>query len=224
MKNEPVSIPITGGGKVSGILSIPDSGQRDTAVMVAHGAGNDMNTPLLAYFAEGLADSGYLCLRFNFPYREQGKKSPDSQGVLYEAWRGAFRALAGHAAFRPGHIVAAGKSMGGRIASQMVAENELPAERLIFLGYPLHAPGRTDRLRDGHLYQIAAPMLFFAGTRDALCDLQLLRQVLAGVTAPWDLEVVEGGDHSFQTPKSYAVAPSEIYGRILRRTVEWLGG
>ena len=116
-----------------------------------------------------------------------------------------------------------GKSMGGRIASQMAAENELPVERLIFLGYPLHAPGKKDRLRDGHLYEISIPMLFFAGTRDQLCDLQLLRQVLSKVNAPWDMEVIEGGDHSFHVPKSYAIDATEIYDQILCRTIEWLG-
>ena len=120
--------------------------------------------------------------------------------------------------------MAAGKSLGGRIASQMAAEGDLPVERLIFLGYPLHPPGKKDKVRDAHLYRITIPMLFFAGTRDSLCDMQLLREVLARVAAPWELEVIEGGDHSFQVPKSYAIKPTEIHERILCRTVEWLGG
>ncbi|MHC1728934.1 MAG: alpha/beta fold hydrolase [Syntrophobacteraceae bacterium] len=222
MRNELISIPVTEAEKVSGILSIPDSGEIDTAIIIAHGAGNDMNNPMLKYFAEGLADSGYLCLRFNFLYKEKGKKSPDNPSLLYSAWNGAYRALVEHPRYRPRHILAAGKSMGGRIASQMAAEKELPVERLIFLGYPLHAPGRTDRLRDSHLYEITVPMLFFAGTRDSLCDLQLLRQVLAGLAAPRELEVIAGGDHSFQAPKSYAIDSTKIYEQLLRKTVEWL--
>ncbi len=120
--------------------------------------------------------------------------------------------------------MAAGKSLGGRIASQMVSEKKLPVERLIFLGYPLHAPGKKDSVRDGHLYEIPIPMLFFAGTRDQLCDLQLLRQVLSKLIAPWELELIEGGDHSFHVPKSYATDPTEIYELIVCRTVEWLRG
>ena len=224
MKSEIIEIPVSDSEKIPGILSIPDAGQVDTGVILAHGAGGDMNNPMLTFLAEGLADAGYLALRFNFLYREKGRKSPDRREVLYSAWQGAYRVLAEHPDYRPKHIVGAGKSMGGRIASQMVAEKKLPVERLIFLGYPLHAPGRKDKLRDGHLYEISIPMLFFAGTRDQLCDLQLLKQVLSRVIAPWQLEIIEGGDHSFHVPKSYAIDPAEIDGRILRRIIEWLSG
>lgn len=161
MKDELVTIPISESEKTSGILSIPDSGQIDTGVILAHGAGNDMNQPRLAFLAEGMARNGYLTLRFNFLYQEKRKKSPDRQEVLYSTWQGAYRFLAEHPDYRPKHIVAAGKSMGGRIASQLVAEKKLPAERLIFLGYPLHAPGKRDKLRDGHLYENLDSNAFF---------------------------------------------------------------
>ena len=224
MKNEQVSIPIAEGVSVSGIFSIPDSGAGDAGVILAHGAGNDMTNPMLSFLAEGLANEGHIALRFNFFYRETGKKAPDNQAMLYRAWQGAYRFFAEHPRHRPKHIAAAGKSLGGRIASQMAAEGILPAERFIFLGYPLHAPGKKDRPRDSHLYKIAAPMFFFAGTRDPFCDLQLLQQVLAKLGAPWELEIIEGGDHSFNVPKSYATDPTEIYEQILCRTVEWLNG
>jgi len=224
MKDEQVSIPVVDGVKVSGIFSIPDSGAKDTGVILAHGAGNDMSHPMLSFLAEGLADEGYPALRFNFLYREMGKKAPDGQDMLYLAWQSAYRFFAGHPQYRPKHIAAAGKSLGGRIASQLAAEGMLGVERLIFLGYPLHAPGRKDRPRDGHLYKIEAPMFFFAGTKDRFCDLQLLKQVLSKLSAPWELEVIEGGDHSFHVPKSYATDPTEIYEQILCRTVEWLKG
>ncbi len=222
MKDELVEIPVSQNAKVSGILSIPKAGPKDTGVIIAHGAGNDMRHPMLASLAEGLANAGYPALRFNFLYREMGKKSPDDQDLLYLAWQGAYRFLAEHPEYGPKHILAAGKSLGGRIASQLAAGGMLAVEGLIFLGYPLHAPGRTDRLRDAHLYKIAVPMLFFAGTRDQLCDLELLRQVLSKLNAPWELEVFEGGDHSFHTPKSYATDPTEIYEQIVCRTLEWL--
>jgi uncharacterized protein len=222
MKTELITIPIAESEIVSGLLSIPDAEQNDTGVILAHGAGGDMNNPMLTFLAEGLANAGYLTLRFNFLYREKGKKIPDSQETLYRTWQGAYRFLAEHPGYRPKHIVAAGKSMGGRIASQMVAEKKLPVERLILLGYPLHAPGKKDRLRDGHLHAIPIPMLFFAGTRDQLCDLQLLKPVLSKMSAPWELEVIKGGDHSFHVPKSYSADPAEINELILGRIIEWL--
>ena len=222
MNDTNVAVGVSGGMKVSGILSVPDAGLKDTGVILAHGAGNDMNHPMLSFLAEGLADAGYLALRFNFVYREMGKKGPDNQELLSLAWKGACRFMAEHAEYRPKHIAAAGKSLGARIAAQLAAQGTLCAERLIFLGYPLHAPGRKDLPRDAHLYQIAIPMLFFAGTRDPFCDLELLRQVLPKLNAPWELEVFEGADHSFKVPKSFAIDPSEIYEQILCRTIEWL--
>ena len=218
MRLDKVVIPVGDGKEVSGVLSIPD-GHVKKGVILAHGAGNDMNQPMLAFLAEGLGRAGYFTLRFNFLYKEQGKNAPDSPEKLYQAWEGAYRFLSSH---HVKHIIAAGKSMGGRIASHMVADGRLPVEQLIFLGYPLHAPGKKQRLRDQHLYRIKIPMRFFAGTRDQLCDLELLRVVLSRVTVPWDLEVIEGGDHSFNVPKSLHINPHEIYGQILDKFLKWL--
>ncbi len=221
MRNETVAIPITETEKISGIVSIPGS-RAKTGIILAHGAGNDMNHPLLQFIAEGLADAGYIALRYNFLYQDKGKKAPDHQDLLYLAWQGAFRFLMEHPEYRPEQIVAAGKSMGGRIASQMIAEKKLPVERLILLGYPLHPPGKKDKIRDRHLYEISLPMLFFAGTRDQLCDIDLLKGVLSRIKAKWELEVIEGGDHSFNVPKSYSIHETEVYEQILCRTLEWL--
>lgn len=221
MKNENVSISIGKVGEVSAVVSIPDQYSGETGIIFAHGAGNDMNHPLILFLADSLAEEGYLTLRFNFPYREQGRKSPDSQEVLTSTWLYAVDFLKQHH-HRPKHIVAAGKSLGGRVASQLAAEGKLSVERLILLGYPLHAPGRKDKLRDGHLYEIDLPMLFFAGTRDSLCDLDLLRPVLSHLKTAWDLEIVEGGDHSFNLPKSYEKSKSEVDLQVLNKILEWL--
>jgi predicted alpha/beta-hydrolase family hydrolase len=207
---------------VSGILNIPDRYSGNAGIIIAHGAGNDMHYPMLSFLAEGLAEAGYLTLRFNFLYKEKGKKAPDSQDVLYSTWESAHRFLQTHPDYRPRQIIAAGKSLGGRIASQMVAEGRLSVEKLVLLGYPLHAPGRKDKLRNAHLHEISIPMLFFAGTRDQLCDLELLRGALSRLPAPWDLEVVEGGDHSFSVPKSQGTDQRTIYEQILKKMVGWL--
>lgn len=221
MENQKVSIEVGEAGKVSAVISIPDGYSGGTGIIFAHGAGNDMNHPLIVFLAESLAEEGYLTLRFNFPYREQGRKSPDSQEVLSSTWLHAVDFLKQHR-YRTKHIIAAGKSLGGRIASQLAAEGRLPVERLILLGYPLHAPGRKDKLRDRHLYDIGIPMLFFAGTRDSLCDLELLKPVLSQLKTPWDLEIVEGGDHSFNLPKSLGTSQQAVRAQILAGTLEWL--
>jgi predicted alpha/beta-hydrolase family hydrolase len=182
-----------------------------------------MNHPLITSVADGLAEAGHVTLRFNFLYRERGLQRPDSLEVLFRAWRGAYRFLHEHPRCPPRVLVAAGKSLGGRVAAQMVAESLLPVGGLVFLGYPLHPPGKPEGLRDAHLYGITIPMLFIAGTRDSLCDLSLLKAVLQRVTAAWVLEVVEGGDHSFHVPRAAGLSEEKIHRRILERVLGWLG-
>ncbi len=225
MITQNVSIPVGDIESVSGVLSVPENfeSEQTTGVIFAHGAANDMHNPLIKFVSQGLGQAGYLTLRFNFLYKEKGKKSPDAQSKLVQTWQSVYRFLSTHPNFSPQSIVACGKSMGGRIASQMVAEGALPVSQLIFLGYPLHAPGKKDQLRDAHLYPIQIPMLFFAGTRDALCDLERLNTVLDRLTAPWHLEVIEGGDHSFRVPTSNPISQEDTYAHILQVAMSWLG-
>lgn len=224
MVNEPTSIQIIGVGNVSAVLSGPDqlSDSNKTGVIIAHGAANDMNNSLIVAVADGLAAAGYTTLRFNFPYKEKGKKSPDTEPTLIRTWQAALSRLLKNERFPVDRIVAAGKSMGGRIASQMVATDQMAVEALIFLGYPLHAPGRTDKLRDSHLYEIKKPMLFFAGTRDPLCNMEKLREILRRVPGQCDLEIVEGGDHSFRLPKSSSISADSVHQHVVEKCLQWL--
>jgi len=217
-------IPIPDSDPVSTVINVPDSCPNPVpwAFIIAHGAGNDMLNPMLEYLAEGLAHAGHLAMRFNFPYMDQGKKSPDPQKKLEATWLAAFEFLKNHPEYRAEKIVAAGKSMGGRVAAQLAAKNVLLPDRLIFYGYPLHAPGKTDKLNDAHLYDIQVPMLFFAGTRDSLCDLDKLREVLGKTEGSSELEVIEGGDHSFKVPKSLGVRQEDVYQWILEKTIGWI--
>ncbi len=225
MKTEQIYIPISEREQISAIVTVPQrySAGEGEGVILAHGAGNDMNHPLLGAISLGLVEAGYLTLRFNFLYREKGRKRPDRQDVLMTTWQCAYQFLRDHQAYRPKRILVAGKSMGGRVASQMVAEGLLPVSRLIFLGYPLHPPGKKDNLRDSHFSQISIPMLFFAGTQDSLCDVAVLESVLKRLSAHWQLEVIEGGDHSFRLPKSADRTQDDVYQEILQKTLEWLG-
>jgi predicted alpha/beta-hydrolase family hydrolase len=220
MRTETVSIPLAEAGPVSARLDLPVDTSVGTGVVLAHGAGNDMDNPLLAHVAAGLARSGVGVLRFNFPYREEGRRRPDPEPRLEVAWSGAVDYLRRRTGCP--RLVAAGKSLGGRIASQMTAGGRLDPDLLVFYGYPLHAPGKKDRPRDAHLYDIAVPMLFFAGTRDALCDLAVLRPVLGRIAVPNRLVTVEGGDHSFQLPASAGTPPESVFDTLATETVEFL--
>jgi uncharacterized protein len=177
-------------GAVSGILS--ESG--GPLLVLAHGAGNDLKAPILAGFAEGLAAAGVACLRFNFVYRERGRKAPDREPVLRDAWSAALEEGRRHG----DPVWAGGKSLGGRIASMMVADGSLPAAGLVFVGYPLHPPGRHDRIRDEHLSDVEVPMLFLQGTADSFARWDLLRATVDRLGDRATLHPIEGGDHSFR--------------------------
>jgi len=222
--SEPLTIDLGGGETVSAILSGPGHARQSgpTGLILAHGAGNDMHNPLITAVAVRLAAEGFPVLRFNFLYKEKGKKSPDSQTRLEHTWQRAWETMQGQTRFPLERIVAAGKSMGGRVASQMAAAGRLPAAALVFLGYPLHAPGKSDQLRDEHLYRIQAPMLFFTGTRDPFCDLGRLAGVLARLTAPHDLEIIAGGNHSFGLPRSDERTEADIHDHITAKCLQWL--
>ncbi|ACL04399.1 dienelactone hydrolase [Desulfatibacillum aliphaticivorans] len=209
---------------VSVVINAPEAGFRPEkwAMVLAHGAGNDMNHSMLANLAEGLAAQGHLVMRFNFPYREEGKKRPDGQKTLEKAWIAAFKYLKNHPHFRPQNMIAAGKSMGGRVASQLQASGAIDPKRMIFYGFPLHAPGKKDEPRSSHFKDINVPTLFFAGTRDSLCDLDALQKNLVQLPLEPALEIVEGGDHSFKLPKNADRDKQSVQDELLEKTIAWL--
>ena len=216
------AIEITNKESVSAEFFVPKRFVSETAVVAAHGAGNGMDHPLLVSFCQRLAGAGYLTVRFNFLYKEQGRKAPDRQEILEQTWQRVFEFVKERAGFKLHRIYVAGKSMGGRVASQLLASGALTADGMIFLGYPLHPAGDKEKLRDGHLPSIKVPMLFFAGTRDPLCDLNLLTQILTRLKPKPQLEIIEGGDHSFDVPKSSPLTRPEVYEKIAARTIEWM--
>lgn len=163
-------------------------------LVVAHGAGSGMRAPFLDGFAVELAALGHPVLRFEFPYMAAGRRAPDRHPVLIAAWQAAFAGAIGRADGRP--VAAGGKSMGGRMASMAAAEG-MPAAALVFLGYPLHPPGRPEKLRDTHLDAVTAPMLFLQGTRDAFAQPELLHAVVRRLGARAELVEVADADHSF---------------------------
>jgi predicted alpha/beta-hydrolase family hydrolase len=223
MKSEKVKIKIDDEG-VSGVVLAPDSlnANSKTGLIFAHGAGNDMNHPLLVFVSQGLAEKGFITLRLNFQKKQKLKTRPDSQGKLIQTWVCVYDFLKSGYSYKCEKIIAVGKSMGGRVASQMIAQRLMDVDGLIFLGYPLHAPGKKDTLRDAHLYDIKNPVLFFAGTRDSLCDLSRLNGVLDKLICQWDLEIIEGGDHSFNLLKSDPRTQQDVHRQVLTRCLDWL--
>jgi uncharacterized protein len=165
--------------------------------VAAQGAGASTRTPLFDGIADGLVAEGVSCLRFDFPYTRIGKKAPDRPPVLIESWREAL-AIAGERA-KGLPLIASGKSLGGRMASMLAAEDgeAFAARALVFFGYPLHAPGRADAPRTQHLPSITVPMLFIQGTADALARFDLVEDTVRSLKGA-RLHAIEDGDHSFR--------------------------
>ncbi len=204
------------GQTVTGRLAGPARPQLPS-VLLAHGAGAGQDHPGVGGIRDRLAGAGVRVLTFNYPYTEAGKRRPDSQATLLDCHRAALQWLRAKAGT---DVVLAGRSMGGRMGSYLAAGGE-PVRGLIFYAYPLHPAGKPDRLRSGHLADIAAPMLFFSGTRDSLARVELIEEHLRPLPKA-TIELIDDADHSFRVPKRTGRTFEETLDAITARTVEWM--
>jgi uncharacterized protein len=172
-------------------------------------------------FANALAERGIDSVTFNFLYSEHGRRIPDPNARLESCWRAVIDTVRSRIAFDD-KLAIGGKSMGGRIASQVAAGDAGDLAGLVFLGYPLHPPGRPDRLRAAHLREVKAPMLFVQGSRDTFGTPTELQPIISQLEPPAHLFVVEGGDHSFKVLKSAGVNQLDVYRAIQDRIETWL--
>jgi len=194
-------------------------GRGETVVVLGHGAGGNRRTPMLLALAEALAGSGRAALLYNFPYAERRTRRPDPPRALEAAARAAARlALEKTGALR---VVHGGRSLGGRIASQVVAAGE-PAAGLALLAYPLHPPGRPEQLRDAHLSRITVPMLFVQGTRDAFAREDLLARTVSGLGPRAELARVAEADHSFAVLRRSGRTGDEVLREVESALLGWL--
>jgi predicted alpha/beta-hydrolase family hydrolase len=191
------TIDVASRGPVSAAYARPTDAS--VSLVVAHGAGAGMDHPFLTGFTRATNDLGVATLRFNFSYLEAGRRSTDPAPVAISAWRAAFEAARSRA--RDAEPVwVGGKSFGGRIASMAVAEG-MPAAGLVFLGYPLHPPGKPDRLRADHLFEIRVPMLFLQGSADPFATRAVLEPVIERLGARATLHTIDGGGHSLEVSR-----------------------
>ena len=187
-------------------------------ILLTHGAGTRFDHPFLIGFAETVAAAGVRCIRFNLPYAQAGRRVPGSPAQAIAAWEAVRDAAPVDAP-----VFAAGRSYGGRMASMAAAEGRLEVAGLIYLGYPLHPPGRPEKLRAEHLPRIAAPQLFVSGTRDPFVDPheQLERAVASCPRA--ELRWITDGGHGFEVARH--CRPADQIGLDIAATaVEWMRG
>ena len=207
-------------GEVSGLLVRPPDAR--LLCVLAHGAGAGMRHPFLEAVARALAEQKIATLRYQFPYMEQRARRPDPPAVAAATVRAAVAEAARVAPGLP--LIAGGKSFGGRMTSTALAEEPLPSVRgLVFLGFPLHPPGRPADKRAEHLAQVRIPMLFLQGDRDEFADLKLLGPVIKQLGERATLHLVAGGDHSFHVLKRSGRTDGDVMGELVQAMVDWTG-
>jgi predicted alpha/beta-hydrolase family hydrolase len=188
-------------------------------LILAHGAGAGQGSPFMMNYATALAERGIATVTFNFPYVERRRRIPDPKEKLEGCYRAVIAAVVERLG---GHLAIGGKSMGGRIASQVAAGDLSDVGALVYLGYPLHPPGKPDQLRDKHLPAIKAPMLFVQGAHDAFGTPEELKPIIKKLKVPVEVYEVASGDHSFKVPKKAGVPQEEVHKAILDHVDRWL--
>ena len=221
-KLQSLRIPVSpSGGEVSALLALPDAAR--FLLVLAHGAGADMNHPAMAAIADVLAECRVGTFRYQFPYTEKGNRAPSPRPLLLDTVRSAIAAASEYA--DKATLLAGGKSMGGRMTSLAAAESTLPGVAgLVFFGFPLHPSGKPSAERADHLARVEKPMLFLQGTRDKLADLELLRPVCRRLGTRGTLHVVDGADHSFHMLKRSGRSDEDVLAELAQTVETWAVG
>jgi predicted alpha/beta-hydrolase family hydrolase len=219
-KAQTVTITLDSAERVSGLLQVPDAPR--ACYVVAHGAGAGMNHPFLAAIANGFVEQGIATLRYQFPYMEKRSKRPDNPKTAQSTVRAAVTEAAKLLPDIP--LFAGGKSFGGRMTSQAQASAPLAGVRgLIFLGFPLHPPGRPSNERAKHLSDVRIPLLFLQGTRDDFANLTLLEPLCKQLGSGATLKLFQDADHSFHVPARTGRKDADVMRELLDAASDWLG-
>jgi predicted alpha/beta-hydrolase family hydrolase len=214
-----LKIDLTSGSQVSALLDRPQDAW--LLYVLAHGAGAGMRHRFLESMAQALFDRGVATLRYQFPYMEAGARRPDSPAVAEDTVHAAVEFATKLAEGIP--VIAGGKSFGGRMTSGAAAKT-LPGVRgLVFLGFPLHAPGKPATQRADHLDHVEVPMLFLQGTRDQFAQLDLVSTVCRRLGPQSTLHLIEEGDHSFNLPKRTGRDSLAVIDELADTIVGWAG-
>ena len=189
------------------------AGSGNIGILLAHGAGTNQDHPMIVSLRDGLASAGHTVMTFNYPYTERGARGPDRPAKLISCHRGAADVLR----IQVDQLFLAGRSMGGRMGTHLIAEGD-QASGAILYAYPLHPAGKPEKLRIDHLPRVGVPLLFFQGTRDALSRMELFDRHIA--TLPDStVEILKGADHSF---RGKGWTSESLTERLVSRTTSWI--
>jgi uncharacterized protein len=222
---QPWTVPLEAGASITALAYVAAASADSLApvLILAHGAGADQRSPFMVQSAQALCARGVTTVTFNFLYKEQRRKLPDRRPLLESTYRAIVDEAGRQSATAGRPLFIGGKSMGGRIATQIAAADpELPVAGLVALGYPLHPPGKPEQRRDEHLPAIHQPMLVIQGSRDAFGTPDEFAGIAARMTPPPMLHVIEGGDHSFKVARSGAARQQAIFTKLIATVAEWI--
>jgi len=205
-------------------ITIYAAGHRASAALIlAHGAGAGHHSPFMVGFAQALRDLSLDVVTFNFLYIEEKRRLPDRGPVLEATYRLVIEDVRAQLESARRALFIGGKSMGGRIATQVAAADaSLPVAGLVLLGYPLHPPGQPAKLRDAHLPAVRRPMLFIQGSRDTFGTPEELMPILARLSPAPALHTIEGGDHSFKLSRKDPVRQAAVHAGIQQTIADWI--
>ena len=216
MPEETISIPVPERGQVTAIRTTPETAPNGWLFIYAPGAGSNVHDRFGAQACRSLAARGFDAVRFQFPYMEASKRRPDRPPVLEATWRAVIESVRGDAA----KMAVGGRSMGGRIGSQVVAQGTA-ADALALFAYPLRPPGNPEKMRDQHLPLIGVPTLFCSGTRDSFGTPDEIRMAASKVPQA-TVHLLEAADHGFNIPKSSGRTREDVWGEAVSAMADWV--
>ena len=207
------------GGETTAVYE-PALAPPSRAVFVcAHGAGGHMDDRGMLALSSVARACGLDVVRFEFLYRAKGSGRPDPMPRLKACMEAVVARTREELA--PAKLIIGGRSMGGRTASMLAADG-FACDGLLLFAYPLHPAGKPGKLRDAHLPQITVPVLCYNGTRDALCERDLMERALRTARAPWEMHWLEGADHSLHVLKSSGRTDADVLEEVGEATDRWL--
>ena len=208
--------------KLGKIECIVEKSSEPKAFMIfSHGAGAGMHHSFMKAVSASLVEQDIAVARFNFPYMQQGRKSPGSPKSNIEAWKLVVEHIQSTTDLP---IFLSGKSYGGRMASHLLAEKLVDnIAGLIYFGFPLHAPGRDSKDRAAHLSEVIVPQLFLQGSNDKLANLEMIKEVVSELSEA-EIAVYDHADHSFNVPKKSGKTKEEMMDELVSKAATWMKG
>lgn len=205
-----------GDGAITAIETAAEGESAGWTFVYAPGAGSNVHDQFGTFACRELATRGVRCVRIQFPYQEAKGKSPDRNDKLEETWRAAINAVRDDS-----RLVVGGRSMGGRIASQVVAQG-VEVDALALFAYPLHPPGNPEKRRDSHLPSIRVPTFFCSGANDAFASPEELEEAASLVKRSRVYSLGEGVDHGFTVRKASGKTKELVWGEAVSEMWKWL--